>query len=297
MKNVSVIIPMYNAERFLQSLFDCLNACSFIEGDQVIIIDNGSSDNSNKICSELSKSRPDLYKIIYYDEKSDSYAARNFGLQYSTGDILAFTDSDCKPTKEWLEEIRKLEKGVVLAGDVVLEVNSNSIWELYDSVAHLSQCENNAKMNCVATANMSVHKDDFYKVGLFEERFSGGDFEWSKKATSKGLKVYFNRNAIVYHPSRKSYEEIKKREQRVAYGRGVHHKNEGGSYFSLLVGYLLRIFYLKTQFRYSREMKKKGATINQLVEFNAGFLAIRWWYVVFASRGYKGLNPRTFGIK
>lgn len=298
MKNISVIIPMYNSKRFLDDLFSHLDKCTFNDGDEVIIIDNGSTDGSTEICEQQVLKRPELYKLFTFTDVADSYASRNFGVRQAKGDIFAFTDSDCKPTPEWLDTIRNsISDGEVMAGDIYLEVLDNGIWEMYDSVAHLTQCEQNAMKHCVATANMAVNSEDFFKVGLFEERFSGGDFNWSQRAFEAGLKIVFHPKAVVYHPSRKTYEEILKREERVAYGRGKNHKNNGKSYLSLIVSYLLRIFKLSTQFKYAKQMRKKGSTFGDIVKFHFGFLWIRWKYVVFASRGYRGRNPRKYGIK
>ncbi len=297
MKTVSVIIPMFNSQVFLADLFAHLDKCDFRYGDEIIIIDNGSTDRSAQMCREQVEKRPELYKLCSFTDKADSYASRNFGVKQAKGDIFAFTDSDCKPTPAWLEAVRGIAPGEVIAGDVVLEVRGKGIWEKYDSVAHLSECADNAKKHCVATANMSVHAEDFHKVGNFAERFSGGDFEWSNRAFAAGLNIVFHPEALVYHPSRKTYEEIRKREERVAYGRGVNHKNNGKPYITLLVAYILRIFKLSTQIRAAQQMRQRGASTRDLVEFHAGFLWIRVKYVVFVTRGYFGKNPRKYGIK
>lgn len=298
MKKVSVIIPMYNSEKFLKDLFHHLDRCDFYDGDEVIIVDNGSTDGSAEICNQQVKKRPDLYRVLTFTDKADSYASRNYGVKRAKGDVFAFTDSDCKPTPKWLDTVRNcIAEGEVMAGDVQLEVINNGVWEMYDSVAHLSQSSENAKKHCVATANMAVNAEDFFKVGIFTERFSGGDFEWSQRAFEKGMKIVFHQEALIYHPSRKTYEEIRKREERVAYGRGKNHKNQGGAYLTLIAAYVLRIFKLSTQINYARKMREKGSTIMDLVKFHIGFLWIRWKYVLFASRGYRGKDPRKYGIK
>ncbi len=298
MKKVSVIIPMYNSEKFLVDLFEHLEQCNFQDGDEIIIVDNGSTDRTVEICNRYATQKPNLYKIVSFTDKADSYASRNYGVKCASGDVLVFTDSDCKPTPAWLETVRNhIGESEVMAGDVKLEVLHNGVWEMYDAVAHLTQCEENAKKHCVATANMAVNAVDFFKVGLFTERFSGGDFDWSQRAFNKGMKIVFHPEAIVYHPSRKTYEEILKREERVAYGRGISHKNKGGTYLTLLLAYLLRIFKLSTQINYAKQMRQNGSSQNDIVKFHIGFLWIRWKYVVFASRGYKGKNPRKYGIK
>lgn len=298
MKSVSVIIPMYNSEQYLDKLFEALDKCDFYESDEIIIIDNGSTDASRAICKKYANNKPKLYKILEFTDKADSYATRNHGVKNAKGDILVFTDSDCMPTQKWLEVARNcINEGEVMAGDIQLEVENNGIWELYDSVAHLSHCEDSARKKCVATANMAVNHKDFIKVGYFQERFSGGDYDWSQRAYSKGMKIIFHKEALVYHPTRKDFEEILRREQRVAYGMGKSAKLAGKAYILLMLLYILRIFKIDRQIKYSVKMKSKGAKIKDLIKFNAGFFLIRIKYVIYVSRGYKNKNPRKYGIK
>ncbi len=241
MKTISIIIPMFNSEKFLPDLFKCLEQCEYLEGDEILLVDNGSKDGTRELCkSQVEKNN--RYKYYYYDEKPDSYAARNYGVKNSSGDILVFTDSDCKPTKNWLSMIRNnIHQGTFIAGNVLLEIEENSVWECLDSITHLSQTKNNLSKGCVATANMAVLKGDFInRVGYFEERFAGGDFEWSKRAMSCGMRLQFCENALVYHPSRKTYIEILTREKRSAYGAGKHYRIMNENKSKLILVYSIK---------------------------------------------------------
>lgn len=298
MRTVSIIVPIFNAERFLKDLFACLEQCDFFEGDEILLIDNGSRDKTSQICKEQ-VGKDDKYKYYYYDEKADSYAARNYGIRQSLGEILVFTDSDCKPTREWLSTIRNSVKpGVFIAGNIQLEIVENSVWECLDSITHLSQTRNNLNAGCVATANMSVLKNDFEnRVGFFEERFAGGDFEWSKRAIDCGMKLEFCENALVYHPSRKTYKEIATREKRSAYGAGKHYRITNKSKFKLEVIYFLKIFKFDTYFKLARQMRKKGISMKNILGFVIKYIRIRAQQLGAAIAGYEGKNPRELGIK
>lgn len=298
MRTVSIIIPIFNAERFLKDLFACLEQCDFFEGDEILLIDNGSKDKTSQICKEQ-VGKDDKYKYYYYDEKADSYAARNYGIRQSLGEILVFTDSDCKPTREWLSAIRNSVKpGVFIAGNIQLEIVENSVWECLDSITHLSQTRNNLNAGCVATANMSVLKNDLEnRVGFFEERFAGGDFEWSKRAIDCGMKLEFCEKALVYHPSRKTYKEIATREKRSAYGAGKHYRIAHKSKFKLEVIYFLKIFKFDTYFKLSRQMRKKGISMKDIWGFVIKYIGIRAQQLGAAIAGYEGNNPRELGIK
>lgn len=297
MKNISIIIPIFNSEEHLEILFQALQNNHFYKGDEVLLVDNGSTDNSILYCEKMVNQYPEIYTLLKYTEKAGSYSARNYGVSFAKGDIFVFTDSDTKPVKNWLDTIRNNSKeGVVLAGRITLDIINNTLWENFDNIAHLNS-EKNAKSNCVATANMAVRKEDFFKVGLFEERFSGGDYEWSMRASDKGLKIQFLDQAIVHHPTRKSFDQILKKEQRIAYGAGNHYRNINKSLLTLFAIYLIKIFKIDTNIRYSRELLNSGVSGKNIIFFNFKFMYIRFQQLLYAIKGYKMRNVRKIGIK
>lgn len=89
---LSVIIPIYNTEKFLE---DCISSVLQLEdiSYEIILIDDGSTDNSSKICESYQKSYPN--KIIYHKQKNCGQGyARNIGLKKSKGEYVFFLDSD-----------------------------------------------------------------------------------------------------------------------------------------------------------------------------------------------------------
>lgn len=294
---ISVIIPIFNSENFLMDLFEALEKNSFDEEDEIILVDNGSTDNSLLLCENKQRENPELYKVLLYKEKAGSYAARNYALQKARGDVLVFTDSDTKPSSSWIENIRKnISKGTVIAGKIYLEILENGLWENFDSIAHLNS-EKNAKESQIATANMAVYKDDFFSVGIFEERFSGGDYEWSQRAAKAGMKIKFVPEALVLHPTRKTFNQILKKEQRIAYGAGNHYKNAHKPLSRLIIKYILKIFKFDTNIRYIKKLKNAGLGMSDICEFNCKFMIIRIEQLKYAIKGYRMINARKIGIK
>lgn len=91
----SVIIPVYNVEKYLEAtILSVINqTINFKKNIQIILVNDGSTDNSEKICKKYSEKYPN--NIIYI--KQENYgvsAARNKGLQYATGKYVNFLDSD-----------------------------------------------------------------------------------------------------------------------------------------------------------------------------------------------------------
>lgn len=90
-KRLSVIVPVYNVEEFLNECVDSILAQSY-ENMEIILVDDGSSDRSSKICDEYSKS--DLRIITLHKSNGGLSSARNAGLEIMTGDYVTFVDSD-----------------------------------------------------------------------------------------------------------------------------------------------------------------------------------------------------------
>lgn len=92
MPKVSVIVPIYNVEKYLEK---CINSLlsQTLEDIQIILVNDGSKDNSGNIAKEYEKNNKD--RVIYVEKENGGLSdARNYGLKYATGDFVAFLDSD-----------------------------------------------------------------------------------------------------------------------------------------------------------------------------------------------------------
>lgn len=96
MPKVSVIIPVYNIEKYLQECLDSV-VNQTLKDIQIILIDDGSTDRSGEICQNYAEK----YSFIeyYYKENGGSASARNLGLEYANGEYIGFIDSD-----DWVEK-------------------------------------------------------------------------------------------------------------------------------------------------------------------------------------------------
>lgn len=91
MVSISVIIPVYNAERYLSACLNSVINQKFKELE-IILIDDGSTDNSGKICDDFSK-KDNRVKVIHKKNEGVS-VARNIGLDIAKGKWISFVDSD-----------------------------------------------------------------------------------------------------------------------------------------------------------------------------------------------------------
>lgn len=295
MSTISVIIPIFNAEKFLPDLFAALDQCAFCAGDEVLLVDNGSTDHSAALCAQQAAAHEGLYRCLSIT-KPGSYVARNYGVEQANGDILVFTDSDTKPVPGWLVAVRdNIVPGRILSGRIILDVTQNRVWECFDAVAHMNN-EEAASKNSIATANMAVLREDFLSVGPFKEIFSGGDFEWSQRAADSGLTIQFQRDMLVHHPTRKSYAQVRKKEVRIAYGEGNRARVNKESFLPLFARYLLLPIKFDTYMRFGRQIKSYGVSRKEIRIFYHGFFKIRLEQIKFVLSGYFLADARRLDI-
>ena len=103
MPKVSVIVPIYNVEKYIEK---CINSLlsQTLEDIQIILVNDGSKDNSGNIAKEYEKNNKD--RVIYVEKENGGLSdARNYGLKYATGDFIAFLDSDDYIEKNAYEEM------------------------------------------------------------------------------------------------------------------------------------------------------------------------------------------------
>ncbi len=105
---VSIIIPIYNTERYLR---DCLNSIKnqTFTDLEVIMVDDGSSDQSPDICREFERS--DSRFRYYRKENGGAGSARNYGIEKATGDYIAFVDSDDHIAQDYIEVLHSMTVG------------------------------------------------------------------------------------------------------------------------------------------------------------------------------------------
>ena len=88
---ISVIVPVYNTEKYLNKCLDSILAQTFTDFE-LILIDDGSTDNSGKICDEYAEK--DSRVKVFHKENGGVSRARNLGIDNASGEYLSFIDSD-----------------------------------------------------------------------------------------------------------------------------------------------------------------------------------------------------------
>ncbi len=108
MIKVSVIVPVYNTENYLKKCLDSLVMQTLPE-IEILVINDGSKDNSQKIIDEFAEQYPDKIKS-FVKENGGLSDARNFGIERANGEFIGFVDSDDYVSETMFEEMHTLAK-------------------------------------------------------------------------------------------------------------------------------------------------------------------------------------------
>lgn len=104
---ISVIIPVYNAQAVIKRCVESIMAQDY-EGElEIILVNDGSSDDSESICRKLAQSHSEQIMYITQPNRGVS-SARNHGVKVSTGDLICFVDADDILAKDMLSSLESL---------------------------------------------------------------------------------------------------------------------------------------------------------------------------------------------
>jgi len=227
---VSIVIPAYNAEEEIPPCLDSLLNQTFPkEQYEIIVVSDGSTDRTEEVIRIY-----DGAKIIAQANQGPA-AARNNGVRASKGDIIVFTDSDCVPEKNWLEEMLKPFSDAEVVGvqgayrtkqkEIVARFAQIEIEERYQKMSR------NEWIDFIGSYSAAYRKKEFEEHGGFDTQFpiaSGEDADLSYAMSSAGHKLVFNPNAIVYHQHPRTLTKYFRQKFGRAYWRNLLYKKNMG---------------------------------------------------------------------
>lgn len=102
---ITVIVPVYNVERYLGSCIDSILAQTY-ENLEILLIDDGSTDGSGAVCEEYMKK--DSRIRVLHKENTGQADTRNMGIDLASGEFLAYVDSDDLIAGEYIERLYQM---------------------------------------------------------------------------------------------------------------------------------------------------------------------------------------------
>lgn len=217
---ISVVIPFRNAREQLPIIVEAMRRQTLDAGkSEVIWIDDASRDDGARWLSERLATG---WRLLAHPESRGSYAARNTAIRAAAADNVAFTDVDCRPADDWLEQgLAALGAAPRIAGRIQIELSSNpSTAERVDAGRFLRQ-HRYVEEGFAATANLFVRRHVFGLVGEFDEHLqSGGDHEFGWRCEQAGIPIVYAEHVVVKHPARASLGQLLRKSARVGSGMG-----------------------------------------------------------------------------
>jgi len=223
--SISVIVPVRNSAKTIGDLLDSLIRLEYDPGKlEIVVVDGDSSDCTRKIVEE--------YPVLFVDEEGKGLnAARNTGIKWSTGEIVAYTDGDCVVPPDWARAItRNFQSPLVgFVGGNVEAYDKEDFLSIYMDETFFNT-KPNFKRRRVATrlnlrhfpagCNMAFRRDALAKIDYFDERIEYGfdDLIPVEEVGDTGFRIVLDPEVYVYHQHRTNIGDMLL--QHFSYGRG-----------------------------------------------------------------------------
>jgi glycosyltransferase involved in cell wall biosynthesis len=202
----------YNRAPLLQRALKSLSRQTLRpEQFEVIVVDDGSDDNTAEVCEVMRHEMPNI-KYRSAGRNTGIGSAANMGVQSAQGDYLIFTDDDCIAREDWAECMRDALMKYPLVAGSVKSPTSNFI-KLCHNIAEFHPFMPGRKAgptDFIAGANMGIRRSLYEEVKGFRDADSlAPDMHFILKARQAGYQIHFVPEAVVTHDhARTSFSSI-----------------------------------------------------------------------------------------
>lgn len=203
---ISVIVPMYNVEKYISECLDSILKQSY-DNIEIIVVDDGSTDNGGNICKQYAKGDGRI-KVIHTDNLGVS-AARNKGVEMARGGWISFVDSDDRVEVDYLKNMYKL--ALLYQAEIVQSSNS---------------CENYKEDIIEVMSGREFLKTSYFKVMAWGKLYQKRLFEGIKYPVGRihedvatTYKLVYKAKVIVH--TTKAYYFYRKRQGSISSGFNI----------------------------------------------------------------------------
>jgi len=215
---VSVVVGIRNEERFIEECIESLLSLDYPQDSyEIVIVDGMSTDRTRDLVQK--------YPVrLLLNKRKNVAAARNLGVENARGDLVAFTDGDCKVDSQWLKilvrEMQNAPGSVVCVGGPNLIFDTDPVFgrvvgyaqETFLGSGGSAQSKNSTKKHYVSSlpnCNAMYKKNAIQEVGCFDERFSiGQDGDLNYRIGKTGRKFLYIPEAQVLHHRRGTFKSF-----------------------------------------------------------------------------------------
>ena len=226
---VSVVVPALDAARTLPRTLAALAALEPAP-DEIVFVDNGSTDDTRARLEAFAASGPRAKVLVLDEPRRGASAARNTGIRAATGEVIAFTDADCCPRRDWVGALTAplADRGVGAVAGRLLSTPAAGLVETFGSLFTLQLPAASARHTrwtpCSGgfpTANLAVRGALLRRVGGFDESVAiyGEDYDLCARLYEAGAAIVYTPAAAVEHQHRVTLRGM----LRQAFGFGRSH--------------------------------------------------------------------------
>lgn len=196
MKKVSVIIPLYNEEKYIKECIESVVNQTY-KNLEIIIVDDCSTDNSLKVVKKI---KDDRIKIIKLKENKGVANARNVGVEKATGDYICFLDSDDFWSKDKIKKQVKFIKGKSFIYSSYAYTNKDGQVIKVAKVAKKLAYKDAIKNTCIFTSTVMFDMNKVNKEDLHMPKLQIGEdtYVWWN-VLKKGITAYSIDDVLVYY--------------------------------------------------------------------------------------------------
>ena len=215
---ISVVIPAFNAEATISKVVEAVRGQDLSEELEVIVVDDGSTDQT---AARAQRSGA----VVVRQGNRGPAGARNTGWRTAHGETVLFTDSDCRPHRDWA---RRLLAGFTNP-EVAAVAGSYGIWNSQSWLArhiHAEIMDRHAGMpssiRAFGSYNVAIRKEVLEKLDGFDENYpraSGEDNDLSYRILEAGFTIAFRQEALVDHLHQESIFRYLREQARHGYYR------------------------------------------------------------------------------
>ncbi|WP_394188554.1 glycosyltransferase family 2 protein [Paenisporosarcina quisquiliarum] len=205
MKKISIVVPIFNTEKYLEKCIKSILQQSY-ENIELILINDGSTDSSGKICDDYSKK--DCRIKVRHKTNGGQSSARNLGIDLATGSYIGFVDSDDWIKTDMYEKLLKtaLEtKSEIVACNLSLMTKKGKFRNYtesdrnieFDKISAMSEIFRN-KILTFSPCN-KLYKKHLFENLRFDEKIILEDKDISYQLIDKCSRVYYIIEPLYYY--------------------------------------------------------------------------------------------------
>lgn len=243
--SIAVLVPSYNEEKTIEGTVRSLLTLKYPKSKlSVVIIDDGSTDNTREIGERLAGENKQVQ--YFYKENGGKYTALNFGINHVKTDLIGCLDADSFVEPDALLEVVKqfeADPATMAITPAMKVFRPRNLLELMQSVEYTfgiffkKMFDNMAALNVLPGPFSVYRKEVFEKIGLFKRAHNTEDMEIAFRMHANGLKIVNAHNALVYTTVPNTLRSLLKQRTRWSQGFLQNSRDYAFMYFNPRFGH------------------------------------------------------------